>query len=119
MSLEVQIALQIKLSLDVKVPTRPGQRVFIAAVRESGPPIPLAAKKILVSQLPMTVVLTEKDAIIPGQDLTTETKIRVVARLSNSGSATPQSGDWEATSESFDLDVHEGEIMLVIDRQRP
>lgn len=116
---EVQIALQINLSLDVKVPTKPGQRVFIAAVRESGPPMPLAAKKILASQLPRTVVLTEKDAILPGQDLTTETKIRVVARLSTSGSATPQSGDWEATSASIDLDEHEGEIILVIDRQRP
>lgn len=116
---EVEIALQINLSLDIKVPTRPGQQVFIAAVRESGPPIPLAAKKILASQLPMTVLLTENDAIIPGQDLTTETKIRVVARLSNSGSATPQSGDWETASQSLDLDVHEGEIMLVIDRQRP
>jgi len=115
----VQIALQINLSLDVKVPSRPGQRVFIAAVRQSGPPMPLAAKKIFASQLPMTVVLTDKDAIILGQDLTTETKIKVIARLSSSGSATPQSGDWEAVSESLDLDVHEGEIILVIDRQRP
>ena len=115
----VQIALQINLSLDVKVPSRPGQRVFIAAVRQSGPPMPLAAKKIFASQLPMTVVLTDKDAIILGQDLTTETKIKVIARLSSSGSATPQSGDWEAVSESLDLDVHEGEITLIIDRQRP
>ncbi|MBT6026606.1 MAG: c-type cytochrome biogenesis protein CcmI, partial [Porticoccaceae bacterium] len=44
---------------------------------------------------------------------------KVIARLSNSGSATPQSGDWEASSESVDLDSFEGEIMLVIDRQRP
>jgi cytochrome c-type biogenesis protein CcmH len=115
----VQVELRIDLSLDVKVPSRPDQRVFIAAVRESGPPMPLAAKKILVSQLPMRVVLTDKDALIPGQDLTTETKIKVVARLSNSGSATPQSGEWEATSESIDLQAFEGEIILVIDRQRP
>ena len=115
----VQVELRIDLSLGAKVPRRPDQRVFIAAVRESGPPMPLAAKKILASQLPMRVVLTDKDAIIPGQDLTTEIKIKVVARLSNSGSATPQSGDWEASSESVDLDSFEGEIMLVIDRQRP
>jgi cytochrome c-type biogenesis protein CcmH len=116
---EIQVELRIDLSLGAKVPRRPDQRVFIAAVRESGPPMPLAAKKILASQLPMRVVLTDKDAIIPGQDLTTEIKIKVVARLSNSGSATPQSGDWEAFSESVDLDSFEGEIMLVIDRQRP
>jgi len=116
---EIQVELRIDLSLGAKVPRRPDQRVFIAAVRESGPPMPLAAKKILASQLPMRVVLTDKDAIIPGQDLTTEIKIKVVARLSNSGSATPQSGDWEASSESVDLDSFEGEIMLVIDRQRP
>ncbi|MBT6692956.1 MAG: c-type cytochrome biogenesis protein CcmI [Porticoccaceae bacterium] len=116
---EIQVELRIDLSLGAKVPRRPDQRVFIAAVRESGPPMPLAAKKILASQLPMRVVLTDKDAIIPGQDLTTEIKIKVIARLSNSGSATPQSGDWEASSESVDLDSFEGEIMLVIDRQRP
>jgi len=116
---EIQVELRIDLSLGAKVPRRPDQRVFIAAVRESGPPMPRAAKKILASQLPMIVVLTDKDAIIPGQDLTTEIKIKVVARLSNSGSATPQSGDWEASSESVDLDSFEGEIMLVIDRQRP
>jgi cytochrome c-type biogenesis protein CcmH len=67
----------------------------------------------------MRVVLTDKDALIPGQDFTTEAKIKVVARLSNSGSATPQSGEWEATSESIDLQAFEGEIILVIDRQRP
>jgi cytochrome c-type biogenesis protein CcmH len=80
--------------------------------------MPLAAKKISVSQLPATIVLSDTDALIAGQALSTATTIKVVARLSLSGSATPQTGDWEAVSDSFKLDEKGTQVSLLINRQR-
>ena len=80
--------------------------------------MPLAAKKISVSQLPATVVLTDMDALVAGQELSTANRVRVVARLSSSGSATPQAGDWEALSDTITLDEKGLQVTLSIDQQR-
>lgn len=108
----------VRVSIDSQVSTAPDQTVFVAALREGGPPMPLAAKKISVSQLPATIILTDTDALIVGQELSTAKIIRVVARLSLSGSATPQTGDWEAVSDSFKLDEKGAQVSLIINRQR-
>ena len=52
-------------------------------------------------------MLTDADALVAGQELSTAKRIKIVARLSSSGSATPQAGDWEAVSDSFILDNEE------------
>jgi|TARA_B110000444_G_scaffold193635_1_gene183789 cytochrome c-type biogenesis protein CcmH len=110
--------VSVRVSIDPQVSTTPDQRVFVAALREGGSPMPLAAKKISVSQLPATIVLSDTDALIAGQALSTATTIKVVARLSLSGSATPQTGDWEAVSDSFKLDEKGAQVSLLINRQR-
>jgi hypothetical protein len=45
--------------------------------------------------------------------------IKLVARLSISGSATPQSGDWETTSKTIKLTEEIETVSLVIDQKRP
>jgi len=50
--------------------------------------------------------------------LSTANRVRVVARLSSSGSATPQAGDWEALSDAITLDEKGAQVTLSIDQQR-
>ena len=115
---EQAVNVSVRVSIDPRVPTTPDQRVFVAALREDGPPMPLAAKKISASQLPGTIVLTDADALVAGKELSTAKRIKIVTRLSSSGSATPQAGDWEAISDSFMLDKKSAQVSLIINRQR-
>jgi cytochrome c-type biogenesis protein CcmH len=80
--------------------------------------MPLAAKKISVNRLPATITLTDMDTLVAGQELSTANRVRVVARLSSSGSATPQAGDWEALSDAITLDEKGAQVTLSIDQQR-
>jgi cytochrome c-type biogenesis protein CcmH len=111
--------IQVTLSLSPAIVYMPDQLVFVAVVRESGSPMPLAARKLRAKDLPLEVTLTDKDALMAGQNLSSAQRVRVVARLSQSGSATPEAGDWEAVSEGFELTESAQLISLHIDRQRP
>ncbi|CAI8412824.1 MAG: Uncharacterised protein [Porticoccaceae bacterium UBA1117] len=106
------------VSIDPRVPASPDQRVFVAVLRVDGSPMPLAAKKISVFQLPATILLTDMDTLVAGQELSTASRVKVVARLSLSGSATPQVGDWEAVSDTIMLNEKGVSVSLSIDRQR-
>jgi cytochrome c-type biogenesis protein CcmH len=81
--------------------------------------MPLAAKKIQAGQLPISIILSDEDAVMPGQELSSAKDIKLVARLSISGSATPQSGDWETTSKTIKLTEETETVSLVIDQKRP
>ncbi len=111
---------QIKLSvrLDSSIDFAPDQLVFVAVVEASGPPMPLAARKLRAGDLPATLTLSDSDALMAGRGISSATEVRLVARLSASGSATPQSGDWETSSEVIELPFSDI-ISLIINRQRP
>ena len=115
----LQRAIKVEVSLSIEVPFTSDQVVFVAAVRDSGPPMPLAAKKIQAGQLPISIILSDEDAVMPGQELSSAKDIKLVARLSISGSATPQSGDWETTSKTIKLTEEIETVSLVIDQKRP
>jgi len=110
--------VSVLVSIDARVPARPDQTVFVAVLRAGGSPMPLAAKKISVNRLPATITLTDMDTLVAGQELSTANRVRVVARLSSSGSATPQVGDWEALSDAITLDEKGAQVTLSIDQQR-
>jgi len=116
---EAATTVKIAISISPDVPFSQDQLVFVAAVRETGPPMPLAARKLRAGDLPISITLSDKDALMAGQNLSSVSRIRLVARLSASGSATPQSGDWEAVSDGFDLASSQQLKTLNINRQRP
>jgi len=76
--------------------------VFVAIIEADGPPMPVAARKLAASQLPLALELSDRDVLMAGRSLADVGKIKVVARLSSSGSATPQEGDWQVVSDIID-----------------
>ena len=112
-----QVVLQV--SLDPTISFEKHQIVYVAAIRSSGSKMPIAVKKINVSRLPATIILSDLDSVIPNQNLSSAEEIQLVARLSSSGSATPQTGDWEVISEPFALKNYRTEYQLIINRKRP
>jgi hypothetical protein len=65
----------------------------------------------------MTITLSNADAVMNGYNLSSASEVKAVARLSQSGSATPQVGDWEDSMDSIDLSVEKRSISLQISRQ--
>jgi cytochrome c-type biogenesis protein CcmH len=95
------VTVTINLSLDPSIEFTPEQLVFVAIIEADGPPMPLAARKLVASQLPLELMLSDRDALMVGRSLA-DKNIKVLARLSSTGSATPQQGDWQVISDAVE-----------------
>ena len=91
--------------------------LFVFAREVSGPPMPVAIVRATKKDLPFTFQLDDSTSPMPSRKLSGAGTVVIVARLSKSGQAMPQSGDLEGTSQP----VKSGEdgITVVIDRERP
>lgn len=72
--------------------------VFIYARAANGPKMPLAIARKTLADLPLTVTLTDAMAMMPAMKLSMFDDVELLARVSPSGNATAQSGDWQASS---------------------
>lgn len=89
-------AVTVVVSLGSKVKVSPDQAVFIYARAWQGSPMPLAISRLKVKDLPVTIQLDETMAMTPAASLANATDIEVVARVSPTGSAKAEVGDWQA-----------------------
>jgi cytochrome c-type biogenesis protein CcmH len=93
-------ALTVKVALDPgfasRVRLRGDASVFVIARIPGGPPMPVAAEKHSLQELPLTITLDDDDSPMPTQKLSALKEVEVVARLSNSGQAIRQEGDLES-----------------------
>jgi cytochrome c-type biogenesis protein CcmH len=74
------------------------ETLFIFARAEGGPRVPLAVVRASARQLPMQFTLDDTQAMAPGMNLSSAQAVRVEARVSRSGNASPQPGDLVGTS---------------------
>ena len=88
-SLQVEVSVSAELIADLP----PDTSVFVYAKAQQGPPMPLAVARSTVSQLPLSVTLSDADAMMPAMKLSAFDQLTVGARLSLSGDAIAQSGD--------------------------
>jgi len=68
--------------------------VFVYAKARQGPRMPLAAQRLTLGELPATIMLDDSMAMVEGMNLSAFEQLQVSARLSRSGSAIAQSGDY-------------------------
>ncbi|MFT4180280.1 MAG: tetratricopeptide repeat protein [Thermomonas sp.] len=110
-------ALTVKVALDPdfasRVRLRGDATVFVIARIPGGPPMPVAAEKHRVSELPLTVTLDDADSPMPTQKLSQLAEVEVSARLSASGEANRQDGDIDSKPARVNL-PHDAPIELVI-----
>jgi cytochrome c-type biogenesis protein CcmH len=91
--------------------------LFVFAREMSGPPMPVAIVRASRKDLPFTFQLDDSTSPMPSRKLSSAGPVVIVARLSKSGQAMPQSGDLEGTSQPIQSGV-DG-ITVVIDHERP
>ena len=110
-------ALQVRVSLDPSLAARLRLRgdatVFVIARMPGGPPMPVAAEKHAASELPFIASLDDDDSPMPTQKLSGLHEVELIARLSESGDATPQAGDLQSLPVRVQLPAT-GPIDLVI-----
>lgn len=91
-----QLAVTVTVSDEVMASVKPTDILFIYAKAASGPPLPLAVVRQPVSSWPVSVTLSDANAMTPAMTLSKFKDVVVQARISSSGNAIPQSGDWSA-----------------------
>ncbi|SDT37464.1 cytochrome c-type biogenesis protein CcmH [Pseudomonas sp. Z003-0.4C(8344-21)] len=90
------LTVSVDLASELKGKVQPGDSVFIFARATSGPPAPLAAKRLTVADLPVTVELGDADAMMPQLKLSNFPEVQLVARISRAGQ--PTAGEWVGRS---------------------
>ncbi|MEJ5864893.1 c-type cytochrome biogenesis protein CcmI [Pseudomonas farsensis] len=91
-----RLKVRVELAAELKGKVRPDDTVFIFARASNGPPMPLAAKRVTVAQLPIEVELSDADAMMPQMKLSDFSEVQLVARVSRAGQ--PSKGEWKAQS---------------------
>ena len=93
-ALVVNVALDPDLAARVRL--RGDAVVFVIARAVGGSPMPIAAEKHAVSELPFTANLDDSDSPMPTLKLSEMKEVELIARLSASGTAEQQEGDLES-----------------------
>lgn len=88
----------VALSPGLAAKFSPTDTVFIYARAAEGPPMPLAIITRQVKDLPVSFSMDDAMAMMPAMKLSGFPQVRVVARISKSGNAMPQSGDLQGMS---------------------
>ena len=111
---------ELTLNIDIKDALRaqvaPETAVFVYAKAMTGPPMPLAVKRLQLKDLPTTLSLSDADAMMPSMKLSSFEQVIVGARVSLSGNAVAQSGDFYTEQDSVDSSNPPARISLTIDR---
>jgi len=93
-----KVAGVVSLSPDLAGKVAPSDTVYIFAKAAQGPPMPLAAFRAQVKDLPIKFDLDDSMAPTPMAHLSDFSQVIVGARISKSGDPMPQSGDLQGVS---------------------
>jgi cytochrome c-type biogenesis protein CcmH len=91
--------------------------LFVFAKDVAGPPMPVSIVRATKKDLPFTFRLDDSTSPMPSRKLSDIDTVVIVARLSKSGKAMPESGDLEGMSQPVKPGTEN--ITVVIDRERP
>ena len=110
------LSLSVNLAEQFRQGAAPDDLVFVYAKAMSGPPMPLAVKRLKVRDLPAEVTLSDSDAMIPSMKLSNFEQIVLGARISRSGNPVAQPGDLFVELEGVNSSNPPQNMVLSIDQ---
>lgn len=115
---EKGIVVNIDLDPTVRQLAALDDSLFIFAQALEGPPMPLAAVRKQVKDLPLEVTLSDAMAMMPAMRLSNFSEVRIGARISKTGDVKPQSGDLYGERSPVPVDASEP-VQITISDQIP
>ena len=109
----ISINVQVSLKEGLKARVNPGDTVFIYAKALTGPPMPLAIVRKQVSDLPLSVTLNDAMAMMPTMKLSNFKQVKIMARVSKSGTAMQQKGDFIGAVELQELAGNTSVVIVI------
>ncbi|MDO6525014.1 c-type cytochrome biogenesis protein CcmI [Motilimonas sp. 1_MG-2023] len=107
---------QVKVTINEQVDLPETGYLFVFAQMVNGPKMPLAAKKLPLSEFPATVTLSDADAMMPELKLSQQAEFIIKARISNDENVAVAAGEWEGES-SVIKSGQKGVIEIAIDHK--
>lgn len=105
LSIEVQVTDAVRANL------KQFKYLFVFA-KTNQMPMPIAVKKLPVSEFPVTLTLTDKDIMLPEQKLSDFSTVSLTARLSTDEQANLESGDRQTVIEN--VSTQEGQVINIV-----
>ena len=114
------IRVSVSIAPNVQKQLSGASSLFILARDPAGGP-PLAVQRHDSSAAPLTVELSERDAMMPTRTIATVSRVQIVARISRSGTPQAQSGDFfgQADYDFANKGAGAGAVNIVIDQIVP
>ncbi len=112
-SVNVAVSIAAEIAAKIKNPLS----LFVLARTAAGGP-PVAVVRLTSDKLPLTVELSDSDAMIAGRGIGSVPQVQIVARVSQSGSPQAQSGDFYGEAD-YVVQPGRGSVTIVIDRVVP
>jgi cytochrome c-type biogenesis protein CcmH len=87
------VTVNVTLAPEFKEEYGPDDILFVFARADDGMPMPVAASRLRVADLPASLTLNDEQAMMPSRLISSFKEVEVLARISKSGQAIAQSGD--------------------------
>ncbi len=102
----------VTLSQSLAAEVLPTDTIYIFARAMQGPRMPLAILKTEAGKMPIEFTLDDSMAMDASMNLSSTTEVMVMARISRSGNATPQSGDLQGGVQNVKIGASGIEIVI-------
>jgi len=99
-----QFIVNLSLSNAASLLVDPRATVFVFAQPVGGKGAPLAATRIKVSDLPTSLVLSDEQAMMPQNNLSSVKQVVIQARVAINGTPQAQEGDWQGQTQVLEVD---------------
>lgn len=105
---------QIQVTTSTAVPYHPGAVLFVYAVDAAGGEMPLVARRIENPGFPLTVTLSNADAMVPDNNMSQREAVVLRARIAPSGNVMDKTGAWEGRSAALST-AQDSSVEIMID----
>jgi len=112
---DYQLFVEVALSDELAGQVSATDTVYVFARAQEGPPMPLAAKRLTVADLPARFALTDADSLMPNLKLSSIKNLELKASVSSEGDA--MQAQWASDSLMVDASDEEARHVLLINQK--
>lgn len=113
---DFQLRIDVSISPELAQQMSASDTVYVFARAAEGPPMPLAAKRLTVAQLPTQVVLTDADSLLPQLKLSSVGQLKLQVSVSNTDNA--MDAQWSSESIAAQAADTQAPYALVVDQTK-